>query len=68
MIRLKIYDFCHTCPDFCPAIVSVSSIISNSFEENKTFVGDTIVSCKRHDRCYNIGRHISDYMENKNNF
>lgn len=55
MIKLDIQDYCHTCPNFEPEKVVISSLA-------EIF---TFVQCEHKGRCINIAAHIKKELSEK---
>lgn len=56
MIRIDVEDYCQSCLDFLPDVVSPSKIWSDDGEE--FILGDTLVKCKYRKRCAGIKRYL----------
>ena len=67
MIKLKVEEHCHTCPEFKPAIYDkdVTAVYDGWRNIISTTVnGDIVVSCALNETCANIRNHF-ELMKNR---
>ena len=61
MIKIKVEDYCHNCPEFSPYIGAFGNGGMMLFGETLTDFGDTVVHCENEHRC----RVMMEYLKSK---
>ena len=55
MIRVEVEDYCHSCLDFIPDVISPQRM---AMPDGEMVLGDTVIKCKHRKRCANIKKYL----------